>query len=120
LSANAAKSTEGWPTAKLVSVGAQKGETTTSSTTNGTVDKNGNVNANTTDTSIGYVDYTVVIDDGKMLYYGAWRLVFRWEHDPQFTENEMVKYSLNGKKLTVVDDTGKQIKMKLLKKRIKE
>jgi hypothetical protein len=32
----------------------------------------------------------------------------------------MVKYDLDGDKLTVIDDAGKQIKMKLIKRRIKE
>jgi hypothetical protein len=109
-----------WKSAKLVSFGAQQGTDTYSAQTNGKVNGNGTYSATTTESNWSYVDYQVVLDDGKMLYYGGWTLEFRWQHDPSFTENEMVQYDLDGNKLTVVDDAGKKIKMKLIKRRIKE
>jgi hypothetical protein len=111
-----------WQSAKLISFDAQQGsdvytyQSQVPSSTNNTAPP-------TTVTNVGstsYVDYHIVLDNGKMLYFGTWRLVFRWQKDPHFTENEMVKYDLDGDKLTVIDDAGKQIKMKLIKRRIKE
>lgn len=55
-----------------------------------------------------------------MLYFGTLREAFRWQHTPQFTENESVRFALKGDKLTVIDDAGKEVKLRLVKKRIKE
>jgi hypothetical protein len=107
---------------KVISFDAQQGsdpytyQSQVYSTTNNTAPP-------TTVTNVGnasYVDYQLVLDDGKMLYFGTWRLAFRWQHTPHFTENETVQYYLDGDNLTVVDDTGKAINMKLIKRRIKE
>ena len=119
---SAAKSELQWQTGKLVSFETQDG------TTHGTYQSQvysptNNTAPPATVTNLSeskYVDCQVVIDDGKILYFGSERLVFRWEHTPHFTENETVKFALNGDKLTVIDDAGKTIKLKLIKRRIKE
>src|SRR3954452_3498192 len=68
----------------------------------------------------GHNSYQIVLDDGKMQYFAERTLSFRWQHDPHFTENAKVKFTLNGDKLTVVDDAGKEFKMQLTKRRLKE
>jgi hypothetical protein len=117
---HAAKHHAVWQNAKLLSYGAQQGTDTGTAQTTGHANSDGSYSQTTTESDWSYVDYHVVLDDGKMLYFGSWRLVFRWQHDPHFTENEMVKFDLDGDRLTVIDDSGKEIKMKLTKKRIKE
>ena len=117
---HAAKSEPEWQTAKLISLNSQQGTSSGSAQTSGRVNADGSYSQTTTESDWNYVDYQVVIDDGKMLYFGTERLVFRWEHSPRFTENEMVKFSLKGDKLTVIDDAEKKIKLRLVKQRIKE
>ena len=73
----------------------------------------------TNESDTNYVDYQVVLDDGKMLYFGSERIASRWKHAPHLTENEIVKYILQGDKLMLIDDTGKTIKLRLVKRRIK-
>jgi len=116
----AAKHNPVWQDAKLLSFDAQQGKDTGNTETNGKIKSDGTYSGTTTENDWSYVDYHVVLDDGKMLYFGTWRLVFRWQHTPHFTENKMVKFDLDGDNMTVVDDTGKEIKMKITKRRIKE
>jgi hypothetical protein len=112
--------TEVWQEAKLLSFGMEHWVSTGSTQTNGAVDATGNYHATTSTSQWGHNTYQIVLDDGKMQYFAERTLSFRWQHDPHFTENSMVKFTLNGDKLTVVDDTGKEFKMKLTKRRLKE
>ena len=118
----AAKQQPAWNYAKVISFDAQQGsdaytyQSQVYSNTNNTAPP-------TTVTNVGstsYVDYQLILDDGKMLYYGAWRRVSRWQHTPHFTENGTVPYALDKDTLTVVDDSAHTITMKLIKRRIKE
>ena len=113
---------DSWPSAKLVSFGTQHWTSSSGgATTTGHVDDQGNYSATTTpDVEWGHNTYQVVLDDAKMLYFAERTLSFRWQHDPRFTENSQVKFRLDGDNLTVVDDTGKEFKMKVTKRRIKE
>ncbi len=42
---------------------------------------------------------------------------FRWQHDPILTENTDVKWRLDKNNFIVLDERGKEFKMKLVKKR---
>ena len=116
----AAKDKTQWRQGKLVSLTGQQGSDPVSVQTTGQSDANGNYTSNSTVDDWPSVDYQVVIDDGRMLYYATETLAFRWQHSPQFTENEQVKFTVDGQKLTVIDDAGKRIKLKIFKRRIKE
>jgi len=116
----ASKPDANWQTAKLISFNQQDVTESGTAQTTGTLNSDGSYSAHTVAQDRDYVDCTVVIDDGKMLYYGQETLRFAWSHTPQFTENETVKYTLKGDHLTVIDDVGKEIKLKLVKRRIKE
>jgi hypothetical protein len=118
--ASSATSDQQWQTAKLVSYTQKQGSDSGTAQTTGQANSDGSYSANTTEQDWSYVDYQVVIDDGKMLYFGTMRETFRWQHTPVFTENETVRYALKGEKLVVVDDAGKEIKLKIFKRRIKE
>lgn len=108
-----------WLSGKLVSFTDH--ETTGTDTENtGHWDNDGKYTETPTSTDYSYVDYQVVIDDGAVLYYGTERLVFRWQRTPLFTENETVRYSFHGGQMVVIDDNGKEVKLRLVKKRIKE
>ncbi|MBT9330507.1 hypothetical protein [Paracidobacterium acidisoli] len=109
-----------WQSAKLLSFGMEHWISNGGSQTNGHVDGNGNYSSTTTESTWGHNTYHVVLDDGKMLYFAERTLSFRWQRDPHFTENAMVRFSLKKDTLTVVDDSGREFKMKLVKRRIKE
>jgi TPR repeat protein len=113
---------DSWPSAKLVSFGTQHWTSSSGgATTTGHVDDQGNYSATTTpDVEWGHNTYQVVLDDGKMLYFAERTLSFRWQHDPHFTENSRVKFRIDRDNLTVVDDVGREFKMAITKRRIKE
>lgn len=106
-----------WPTAKLLSAQARHWTSKTGQTTNGQVDDDGQIHATTTDSTWSYETYDVVLDDGKMQYFGERTLWLRWQRDPDFIENSVVRFKLQGKRLIVVDADGHEFKMQLVKRR---
>jgi hypothetical protein len=107
----------GWPTAKLLSAQTKHWTSTTGQTTNGQVDDSGQIHATTTDSTWNYETYDVVLDDGKMQYFGEKTLWLRWQRDPDFIENSTVRFKLKGDNLTVIDADGHEFKMHLVKRR---
>lgn len=114
------KSAPEWKSAKLVSFGVEHWTSESGAQTNGHWDGNGNYSSTTTETEWGHNTYHVVLDDGRMLYFAERTLSFRWQRDPDFTENAVVRFSLEGDRLSVIDDNGREFKMRLVKRRIKE
>ncbi len=106
--------------AKLISFGMNHWISSSGTQTNGHVDNNGNYSGTTTSSDWGHNTYRIVLDDGKITYFAERTLSFRWQHDPQFTENATIRFTLDGDKLIVLDDTGKEFKMKLIKRRIND
>lgn len=109
-----------WRTGKLVSADKEHWTSHSGSTTTGHVDDNGNVQASTSESTWGHNTYTVAIDDGEYLYFCSRTLSLRWQHDPKFTENANVKWAIEKNDVYIVDDTGREFKMELVKRRKKE
>lgn len=90
--------------------------------TSGHVDKNGNYEGHTS-SGQGYGHtYQAVVDDGTYTYFGElfawdWTQFFHKFRQPVFTENTEVKWRLDRDNFILLDDTGKEFRMKLVKKR---
>jgi len=109
-----------WRTGKLLSADKKHWFSHSGSATTGHVDENGNLNASTSDSTWGHNTYAVAIDDGEYIYFCSRTLSFRWQHDPNFTENAEVKWAIEKRDVYIVDDTGREFKMELVKRRKKD
>jgi hypothetical protein len=109
-----------WRTAKLISADRKHWVSHDGSTTTGHVDGYGNIHATTSDDTWGHNTYNVAIDDGEYIYCCSRTLNFRWQHDPKFTENANVKWAIDKNDVFVVDDTGREFRMELMKRRKKD
>jgi hypothetical protein len=108
-----------WRTGKLLTADKQHWVSHSGSSTTGQIDANGNLHANTSESTWGHNTYSVAIDDGEYIYICERTLSLRWQHDPRFTENADVKWALEKDTVYVIDDTGREFKMKLQKRRKK-
>jgi hypothetical protein len=115
----AAKKEAEWRTGHLLSASREHWISTSGSSTNGNIDQAGNYHAQTTQNSWGHNTYYVALEDSQFVYYAERTLSWRWQHDPHFTENADVPWMLDKDNLTVKDDTGREFKMKLVKRRKK-
>jgi hypothetical protein len=106
-----------WRTGKLLSADKQHWVSHGGSTTTGHVDDYGNLQASTSDSSWGHNTYDVAIEDGEYIYMCSRTLNFRWQHDPKFTENADVKWAIEKNAVYLLDDTGREFKMELVKRR---
>ena len=111
------KNSADWKTGKLLSFGREHWTSHSGSTTNGQVDPYGNVHASTQDDSWGHVTFYAAVDDGEFTYFAERTLSFRWQHEPVLTENADIKWKLETDNFTILDERGKEFKMKLDKKR---
>jgi hypothetical protein len=50
-----------------------------------------------------------------MVYFTEQRMRFKWSKGAQVTVNEEVKYFVDGRKLHVMDDSGKERTIKIVK-----
>lgn len=61
-------------------------------------------------------NYELVVQQGDMLYYAERTLEVSGQRAPLFTEGADVKFKLDKNNLTVVEESGREFKMKLVKK----
>ena len=61
--------------------------------------------------------YYVTIAAGSKSYFASRTLSWRFQRSPRFTENMPVRFAVEGDKLFVLDETGREFKMYLSKKR---
>ncbi|HTC92881.1 MAG TPA: hypothetical protein VK699_05460 [Terriglobales bacterium] len=107
-----------WKTGKLLSIGKQHWTSYEGSTTTGRVDDNGNINASNNVEARGHNTFRAQVDDGEYTYFAERTLNWRFQHEPILTENDDVKFRIEGKDDFILqDDRGKEFKMKLIKKR---
>ncbi len=71
-------------------------------------------------TTINYVEETYVIDDGAIIYTVSERLKWRWSKEADLVVNRPVKFVVDGKKLIILDDNGKEHNTQILKRAAKE
>jgi len=109
-----------WKTGKLVSEDQKDWVSYGGSTTTGQIAPSGQVNMKTSQSKWSHSTYTIAIDDGEYVYFCSRTLNFRWQRDPQFTENADVKFAIEKKDVYIVDDTGHEFKMELAKRRKKD
>jgi hypothetical protein len=82
-----------------------------------TVDENGNIHANTTENNWKHVTYYLTLNGGEYTYFASRTLSWRFQHTPHITENENVKYVIEGDHLIVLGESGREFKMELVKRR---
>lgn len=108
-----------WNTGKLLSVDREQWTSTDRRTTSGSVDGSGNISATTRESTSEHHSFQVVVDDGQFTYF-AERTLDWWQRKPLLTENAEVKWRLDKDKFILLDERGKEFKMKLVKKRKNE
>jgi hypothetical protein len=57
-----------------------------------------------------------VIEGDNYAYVASERLRWRWSHPANLAVNGPVKYAVDGRKLIVIDDDGKQHEMEIVKR----
>lgn len=64
-------------------------------------------------TTINHVE----IDAGDVTYFADQFMKFAWNHSPKLTENSEVKWAVDNNDFYLIDEAGKEFKLKLIKKR---
>ncbi len=71
-------------------------------------------------TAIRDVEETYVIDGGSITYTVAERLKWRWSKEADLVVNRPIKFFVDGKKLIILDDNGKEHSTQILKRAAKD
>ena len=71
-------------------------------------------------TTIDDVEETYSIDDGTLVYTVTERLKWRWSKEADLVVNRPVKFVVDGKKLIILDDGGKEHTTQIRKRTAKE
>jgi hypothetical protein len=89
--------------------------------TNGTVNDNGNYSGNTSasETAIYRVYQNFVIEGDQYVYLAQEHIKWRWSKPADLTVNGKVKYTVEKRKLYVIDDEGKEHEMEIVKKTLR-
>jgi hypothetical protein len=89
--------------------------------TNGHINDNGsyNGNTNTSETAVYRVYQDFLIEGDKYAYLAQEHIKWRWSKAANLTVNGPVKYAVEGRKLYVIDDDGKEHEMEITKKTLK-
>jgi hypothetical protein len=95
------------------------------SQTAGTVQANGNNGTyqgttTSTDTAVYRVYETFIIEGETYAYVAQERLRWKWSKPANLTMNGPVKYAVEKRKLYVIDDDGKEHKMEVVKRVLKQ
>lgn len=62
----------------------------------------------------------LAIDAGDRIYFARGVASFRWSKVPHVTENAAIQYRIDKDHLYILDDKGKQIKLSIVKTRMKD
>jgi hypothetical protein len=117
------KKTVAWNTGRLISVESDPITKTTGGGTSGRVDDKGDFHGHTSlDQMNGHL-FRLAVDDRTYTYFAEkadWDghfPLFGHHYSPVFTENVDVKWRLEKDNFIILDDNGKEFRMKLTKKR---
>jgi hypothetical protein len=112
--------------AGTVGSGTASGSTTTTGTAtatggmaSGTATSTGSAWSTQSSTAVYRVFETFVIEGEDYAYVASERLRWRWSHPANLAVNGQVKYAIDGRKLIVIDDDGKQHEMEIVKRILK-
>lgn len=113
-----------WQTGKVLDTNRQRyfAGTVGSSNTNGTVDGDAGAYHGYTSgssTAVYRVFETFVIEGDQYVYLAQERLRWRWSKPANVTVNGPVKYSVEKRKLFVLDEDGKEHEMEIIKKTLR-
>ncbi len=78
-----------------------------------------NSGENGTSTAINRVDEVYTIDSGDVIYVSTEKLKWRWSKPADLIVNKPVKFVVDGKKLFVLDENGKEHETKIQKRTAK-
>jgi hypothetical protein len=95
------------------------GNTSGSATTTDSATTAGSVWSSHSSTAVYRVFETFVIEGEDYAYVANERLRWRWSHSANLAANGPVKYAVDGHKLIVIDDDGKQHEMEIVKRILK-
>src|SRR5205085_9955073 len=89
-------------------------------TTHGHVDDHGNITATTTRSSWDHERYTFAIEGDEYIYIIDHVLSWRWSKEAKVTVNGPTFYAIEGDKFYLLDEKGREFKLKIEKKVLKE
>ena len=102
--------------AGTVDSGTASGTATTTGVATGTVTTTGSVWSQQSSTALYRVYETFVVEGEDYVYVASERMRWRWSHPANLAVNGPVKYAVDGRKLIVIDDDGKQHEMEIVKR----
>jgi hypothetical protein len=106
-----------WLVGHVVAYDTKSWTSTTGSNTTGHIDDTGNFQAGTTEQHWNHVTYYLTLNGGEYTYFAFRTLSWRFQHSPQMTENDDIKYTIEGDHLIVLGESGREFKMYLDKRR---
>ena len=106
-----------WLVGHVVAYDTKSWQSTTGSNTSGHVDESGNFYAGTTEQTWSHVTYYLTLNGGEYTYFAYRTLSWRYQHSPEMTENDDIKYVIEGDHLIVLGESGREFKMYVEKRR---
>lgn len=100
-----------WRTGTVLDMESEDFTTYGGTTTQGRVDDYGNVHATTTRSSWNHERETVAIEGDEYIYVVSHVLSWRWSKEVKLIVGGTVKYAIDGDKLIMLDNKGRQFKM---------
>lgn len=118
--AYADKKERDWKTGKVLDTESQRFTTYGGSTTQGQIRDDGTYSGTTTRSSWNHKRYVFAIEGDDYIYIVSHVLSFRWSKEVQVTVNGTVKYAVEKNNFYLLDENGREFKLKIDKKILKE
>lgn len=120
LSIQADKKERDWKTGKLLDTDSTRYTTTSGSNTRGQINPDGTYSSSTSATTASYRKFIFVVRGDDITYVVSHVLSWRWSKEIQLTVNGPVKYAVEKNDFYILDEKGREFKMKIEKKILRE
>jgi len=120
VSTHADKAARIWQTGTVLDMESESFTTYGGTTTNGRVDDHGNVSATTTRSSWNHERETVAIEGTEFIYVVSHVLSWLWSKEVKLVVGGTVEYAIDGDKLILLDNKGREFKMRIDKTILKK
>lgn len=109
-----------WQTGKVLDTDSSSYRVSLGSTTQVSPDGYGGANATTTNNSATRRQEVIAIEGAEYIYVSERTMRARWTKSSSLTVNAEVKYAVEKDKIYIVDDNGREIKLTIKKRILKE
>lgn len=120
LSVTAFAKDHAWREGKLLDTTREHYTTYGSSRVTGEVNRYGEFEGRSTQSSWGHDRYTFAVEDERYVYVLSTVLSWRWSKEAKVTVNAPIKFALEGDKAYILDDAGREHKLRMEKKILKD